>query len=254
MNQSKSTRNSSFVTRKVTQLRKAVFPFMELPPELRNCVYEFLIEDTCTVEADLVNDVAYLTGIDHFHGTHGYPREISSKFPILLKTGTLRASIRGCHLNEVSRTIRREFLSMLWSRTHLRYCCCFRTRANKPRTISLDLLRGNVTYVLWDMSIVCGDREDRDMNIMCRNREDRAMRFVEFLKMVDFRGTIKLQGEQARIENLREALEGIAVADDTKKAQRIAMQKVEEVDEPDRIVALERRRCKFRIQCWCIVT
>ncbi|KAF4543241.1 uncharacterized protein LTHEOB_6975 [Lasiodiplodia theobromae] len=189
---------------------------MELPPELRNHIYEIVIEDIRTTENDAVGIVFCLRNEwpcrdddlfryveDTFDGNNASWREY-------WRIERSRTNFLYCHLNKLSRTIRQEFVPMLWSRMH----------------VSLDLLRGNIAYITWDMDLLCERDIDWDDEPL-RTR----MEFVEFLKNVDFKGTINLVGHRAHVESFRQALESIAAAENTEHARHVAMQRVKQIDE-----------------------
>lgn len=243
VNLSKGTDHGKSVTSAVTR-SPDIFPFMELPPELRNHIYEIVIEDIRTTENDAVGIIFCLRNEwpcrdddlfryveDTFDGNNASWREY-------WRIERSRTNFLYCHLNKLSRTIRQEFVPMLWSRMHVRYCLCIHGTDDyySPCPISLDLLRGNIAYITWDMDLLCERDIDWDDEPL-RTR----MEFVEFLKNVDFKGTINLVGHRAHVKSFRQALESIAAAENTEHARHVAMQRVKQIDESyDQLV---KRHC-----------
>lgn len=207
---------------------------MELPPELRNHIYEFVIEDMRTTEDDPVSiafcdrdyiprrgDAFFRYAEDTIDGDSTFWREY-------WRIERSRTNLLYCHLNQLSRTIRQEFVPMLWSHMHIRYCLCIYGSHydDTPSPVSLDLLRGNISYIMWDMDLLCDSDIAWGDEPQCTRME-----FVEFLKNVDFKGTIKLVGQRAHVGSFKQALEDIAAAENTESAQRMAMQKIKQIDE-----------------------
>lgn len=138
-------------------LNNAAFRFMDLPGELRNLVYKFVIDDvTRYLDGPIVPDPIRLGKC-----THPYPSRLERRYVVpqkfsphemermgKMKGKQARKDLAACRLGDVCHAVRNEFVPLLWAAQHFGICtCAFKTIATDgtPRP----LLAGNIKHLVF---------------------------------------------------------------------------------------------------------
>ncbi|GME23680.1 uncharacterized protein LTHEOB_3962 [Neofusicoccum parvum] len=202
------------VTRATATRAREVFPFMELAGEIRNRIYEMVIEDMATTP-DLPMDV-FDCRLDPLNwgpswivsGVSGAQswRIPAWKHEEQKNLRESRKNLASCRLGEVSRAIRNEFVPLLWSYIELRYCPCGLDIVEEETALSrLDhpLIRGKLKHIVYDLHFhTHGGAGDYPGKF-------KISKLANFLFALEFKGSIKIIGEVGIVHLVKEALKVI---------------------------------------------
>lgn len=192
-----------------TTCKRDYFAFMNLPAEIRNHIYEQVIEDMSTTPG---------RDIDIGKCSHKNRRYLDMK----------RRNLIACRLGEVSRTVRQEFVPMLWSRLHFHLCACVwpNDKLHVPEAVVARLLRGHVKHL----------RYRSHYNLSKLETGGELKRIAEAMLTLDFKGAFTFVGFKYHNIAIRKCLRHVITA------IRAGAYQADAIEMGERLYCVERGR------------
>lgn len=183
-------------------LNNGAFRFMDLPGELRNLVYKFVIDDvTRYLDGPVVPDSIRLGKC-----THPYPSRLERRYVVpqkfsphemermeKVKGKQARKDLAACRLGDVCHAVRNEFVPLLWAAQRFGICtCAFETIATDgtPRPLLASNIKHLVFHSHWESPAPYCDTVSAEVR-----------RLAHFLAIIQFnKGRLTLCGDE-RVTN-----------------------------------------------------
>ncbi|KAL0265324.1 hypothetical protein SLS55_001289 [Diplodia seriata] len=241
-----------------------VFNFMALSGELRNMIYEAVIDTMATTpdtpialtpESDCNRKYTCWFGDsrDSYRKIHGLAEDESSddenEDQVVLQAKhkadqaeadhitKLRKNFATCRLGEVSRQVRSEFQSLLFDRLHFRVCNCYDLSNIDDGSVPIRQLIGKIRHLDYFTH--------QYSTYVYEDKSQKLSDLVDLLLQLRFSGELKIVGWHDYVDLIRDCLSAFCASVYAGESNSKSREKAREVTDAYKYVVLARDRVEL---------